>query len=759
MRITIFGVLYLLSILSFAQNSGIQMEYSTAEISVMEQRSRGKAIQNRAAHLSLAASQNYDVQYYRLELEVDPAVNFIQGKVTVYYKMSSTSDKIILDLTQNLTVSEVMQRATPITHLQQDDQLEITIPTTSIGVLDSVSIVYSGVPASSGVGSFIVTSHGDPSIPVMWSLSEPFGSKDWWPCKNGLDDKADNGVDIIVTFPSSFTDGNSDLHTYKAAANGLLIGEKDLGDGRTRTHWKHSYPIASYLVCFAITNYTVFSNSVTINGTELPMLTYCYPESLAIFTDGTQNALDALQYFSGLFGDYPFLNEKYGHVQFGWGGGMEHQTNSFMVSLNESLVAHELAHQWFGDKVTCNSWEDIWLNEGFATHLSNMYRENKYPETKIAIRSNEVNSITSVSNGSVKVDDITSVSRIFSNRLSYYKGSHLIYMLRWILGDAVFFEAITNYLSDPALAYKYANTANLKTHLETTSGKNLDYFFEQWFEGEGYPSYNVKWQSVGSTVSFTIEQTTSDASVSFFRLPVPLLFKNETSGQEKLVVVDNTSNNQSFTETLGFEAESVTIDPEYWLISKNNTSTKIANPLPVHFSNIDIDCHQNQVVLTWNTTMEELVSHFEIKKSKDAIHWMTLGTVDANGSTKRYSFSDPTITSNNSYYQILGVDLDGTIQPTRILTKSCSADLSQTFILSPNPVHEKLFFKELTYQTGVAQVDILNPSGQILISEKYNFEALLNQGVNVATLPDGLYMLRLTDPSGKEPAVFKFIKN
>ena len=204
----------------------------------------------------------------------------------------------------------------------------------------------------------------------MWSLSEPYGSRDWWPCKNGLDDKADS-IDVFITNPIA----------YKAASNGILQSETPVSGGtKLLTHWKHRYPIATYLICFAVTNYSVFNRSVNLSTGVLPMQTFCYPEDSTSFSNGTINTLNAMQLFDTLFYlPYPFMNEKYGHVQFGWGGGMEHQTSTFVVSIDESLCAHELAHQWFGDKITCGSWKDIWLNEGFATHLASMYMENKYP--------------------------------------------------------------------------------------------------------------------------------------------------------------------------------------------------------------------------------------------------------------------------------------------------------------------------------------------------------------------------------------------
>ncbi len=213
-------------------------------------------------------------------------------------------------------------------------------------------------------------------------------------------------------------------------------------------------------MCFAVTNYSVFNNTVQLSTGVLPMQTYCYPESLSSFQNGTINTLNAMQLFDTTFGPYPFMNEKYGHVQFGWGGGMEHQTSTFVVNIGESLCAHELGHQWFGDKITCGSWKDIWLNEGFATHLASMYMEKKYPANIFSTRQNEINTITSQPGGSVEVSDTTDVNRIFDSRLSYTKGSHLLYMLRWKLGDNVFFNALRNYQTDPAVIYGFARTAD-----------------------------------------------------------------------------------------------------------------------------------------------------------------------------------------------------------------------------------------------------------------------------------------------------------
>ena len=511
----------------------------------------------------LTAASNFDAKYYRCEWEVDPAVRFIKGKVTVYYTISATGGSISLDLMAPLVVDSVKQRNSILSKNHSNNILQIDFPATvNAGTFDSVSIYYQGVPPNTGFGSFIQDQHA--GTPVMWSLSEPYGARDWWPCKNGLDDKADS-IDIIVTAPSQ----------YKAASNGLLQSEILIAGGTKKvTHWKHRYAIASYLMCFAVTNYAVFNNTVQLGSITLPMQTYCYPESLVSFQNGTQNVLDALQLYHNTFGDYPFIKEKYGHVQFGWGGGMEHQTATFVVSINEGLIAHELAHQWFGDKITCATWEDIWLNEGFATHVASMYNEKKYPATIIPNRKAIINNITSQTGGSVRVDDTTNVGRIFDGRLSYNKGSYLLYMLRWKLGDSTFFRALRNYQKDTRVIYGFATTADLKRNLEEESKQDLTEFFNSWYKNQGYPTYNVEWTPIGTGyVKVKMNQTTSHSSVNFFPLPVALKFKNAT--QEKTIVLDNKTNGEVFLNNIGFIADTVLIDPEYWLISGKNTTTKV----------------------------------------------------------------------------------------------------------------------------------------------------------------------------------------
>lgn len=537
------------------------------EIASMEMQAHQKIMTQQDLSSFTMASGDYSVTYYRCEWNIDPAVYNFSGKVTPFFTITKATTNIVFDLSHVLKVDSVVMRKRKLLFTQSTDEtLTIQLPKTyKKGKRDSVSIYYKGTPVGSGFGSFIQSTHN--TTPVIWTLSEPYGARDWWPCRNGLDDKADS-IDIFITHPKQ----------YKASSNGLLVGTQFKGNNIV-SHYKSRYPIASYLVAFAVTNFSTFTDYVRLENVTMPVFSYVYPEDSAAFHNNTHMMLDAMRLYNDKFVAYPFINERYGQTEFGWGGGMEHQTNSFITGPGENLMAHELAHQWFGDRITCASWEDIWLNEGFATFCADfLYTETYHPDQLANSVKSTLDVIVSYPGGSVKVDDTTNVSRIFDSRLSYSKGAFLLRMLRWTIGDINFFKAMQDYLNDPNLKYNFAHTSNFKAHMESASGLDLTYFFDQWFSGQGYPSFKVEWnQDASNNANIKISQTTSNSSVNFFRVPLALKFRNAT--QQITIVLDNTVNNQTFNANIGFKADTVLIDPDMYIISKNNSAIKTAPPV------------------------------------------------------------------------------------------------------------------------------------------------------------------------------------
>ncbi len=544
--------------ISNSQNIKSFSEQGFENIVKFEKRNAAKKI----AFKANPNTTNYDLKYHRLEWTVDPTKAEISGEVTSYFVAKEDLNKITFDLADNMTVTQVSQRGVSLSFNQNlNEELIIDLLSTQTsGVLDSLSIVYNGNPVSTGFDSFEISKHGPSNTPVLWTLSEPYGAKGWWPCKQDLIDKIDS-IDVYITHPSQ----------YKAASNGLLQSEKITGSNKT-THWKHKYPIPTYLIAIAVTNYAVYNDHVD-NG-NFDVVNYVYPETLQSTKAATAITPSIIDLFGSLFEMYPYASEKYGHAEFGWGGGMEHTTMTFMGGWNRGLIAHELAHQWFGNKVTCGSWEDIWLNEGFATYLDALVIENFDGKNAFKNwRSNKVNYITSQPNGSTFVSDTTSVNRIFDGRLSYSKGAMILHMLRYKLGDIDFFQAIKNYLADPSIAFGYARTEDLQNHFEVVSGLNLTEFFKDWFYGEGYPKYQVTWYQdpTSKEIQFTVNQTQSHSSVSFFEMPLPVRVKG-LGGNSEIVRLELTENGQTFNTSIDFTINSIEIDPESQLISRNNSA-------------------------------------------------------------------------------------------------------------------------------------------------------------------------------------------
>ncbi|MDO8952290.1 MAG: M1 family aminopeptidase [Draconibacterium sp.] len=511
---------------------------------------------------------DYDLVYQRMEWEIDPNLKYIKGVVTSFFKSQIENlTQIEFDLNGTLSVDSVFQNNQKINFTQNNNKLIIPlIQPLQNNKLDSVRVFYQGEPEPelTGFGSFSKGSHS--GIPVIWTLSEPYGAMEWWPCKQSLMDKIDS-IDIIVTSPEIF----------RTASNGILILDT-VENGFRKMHWKHRHPITTYLVAIAVTNYAVYSDWVELeDGRKVEILNYVYPENLEKAKGETPVTAEFMQLFNQLFGEYPFANEKYGHAQFGWGGGMEHQTMSFMFNFNYELVAHELAHQWFGDYITCGSWQDIWLNEGFATYLTGLVYENLqdgywWPRWKKL----NVERIVNQPGGSVFVRDTTNIGTIFSGRLSYSKGAYLLHMLRWILGDDDFFTGMRNYFNDPDIANGFARTHQFVQHMETAGDTSLTEFINDWFYGEGYPVYSAEFTPVEEgLLKITLSQTTSHNSVGFFEMPVPVRVYNIEKTDSADFRLVHTTNNQEFFVDVDFKVAELKIDPGYWLVSKTSQIVKV----------------------------------------------------------------------------------------------------------------------------------------------------------------------------------------
>jgi len=494
--------------------------------------------------LNYPGDPSYEVVYYKLNLNVSYSPQHLFGEVTVSAKsMINELSSFFLDLSNALTVDSVKSGDMPNGQAGENLLFEhsgnkLTIQTGHLYNLNeefNTTVFYKGVPQTSGLGSFVFDTHnGEPSI---WTLSEPYGASDWWPCKDTPSDKADS-ADIWVTCNSDFI----------AVSNGKLIETVDNRNGTFTYKWKNSYPIANYLISLAISEYTVYQQYFNYSPNDsMPVVHYIYPEIFSSIKGQLDKTISMLEIFSDRFGPYPFIREKYGHASFGR-GGMEHQTISSMGIFNDGVISHELAHQWFGDKVTCKDWQHIWLNEGFATFSEGVYIEEVSGKDAYNSFIDFQMSRSKTAKGSIYVQDVSSVSEIFNGARSYSKGAIVLHMLRGITGDSLFFQILKNYLNDPDLAYGVATTEDFQGIAEIVYGSSLDYFFQEWIYGENYPLYYVKWDYTEQAnnlfaIDLSIEQSNNSFPL-FFTMPFQI--KISTTIKDTIINLFSHQQNQSF---------------------------------------------------------------------------------------------------------------------------------------------------------------------------------------------------------------------
>jgi len=503
----------------------------------------------------------YNIHYHRLNFRINPKRNgYLKGSVFSYFTIDKNADSIGFDMKYFLLTDSVKYHGSNIRFTRKADIIYVHKPGGwKAGNTDSLTIYYQGNPALfGGTGYYVYDFHA--SGPSVHTLSQPYGAYYWWPCKQTLSDKIDS-LDMVVSTHSD----------YKVAGNGLLVLDQKINDTTRIFHWKHRYPIPTYLVATAITNYEEFNQYARFHNRPDSLLVqnYVFPQSKTELMRDAAPILPMLRLFDSLFGEYPFMKEKYGHAQFTWGGGMEHQTMSFMVNFSFDLMAHEVAHMWFGDKVTCGSWRDLWLNEGFATYLTALSYKYLKPRSEYLRIMREIrDNVTGVDDGSIFPKDTVQVNRLFSGRLTYNKAAFVLHMLRVKVGDGAFYKACRKYLNDTPRAYAFATTQDLKTLMEQESGQNLDTFFMRWYIGEGFPYLNINWVQKGSSMQVNVKQRPSHPSVPFFRIPVPILFQGKNG--DTLITLYPEKLDQSFSFSLPFAADTALFDPEVEVLAKTS---------------------------------------------------------------------------------------------------------------------------------------------------------------------------------------------
>ena len=534
---------------------------------------------NPRARLAYPGDASIDVTYYGLDLRLTTSPNNLRGAATITLKSTVASlTSFFLDLstttsaTEGLRVDSVKVGTQKVTFQHALNKLTITPPQpVANGQALTLTVYYQGVP-SFEQRSFKFDKHENTTDPVIWSLSEPYGAFNWFPCRDTPADKADSSS-VRITAPAQFI----------SVSNGKLVSTTTNTDGTKTYFWKNSYPIAQYLISIAVSNYAQLETPFVYGSQTLPITHYIYPEDLAA-TQASLNMTPAImQLFTNRFGPYPFLREKYGHAQFARdNGGMEHQTISSMGSsaLTPYIIAHELAHQWFGDKITCRDWQNIWLNEGFASYGEAVYAELVGGQTNYQTYMAGFMNAARLARGSIYVQNISSqqtltdVYNIFDSNRSYAKGATVLHMLRGVVGDSTFYRTLRTYAATPALAYSTAVTEDFQAVAQQVSGKDLGYFFKQWIYGEGFPSYTATVTGVGNSATVRLQQTNAlNTNPASFTMPVQMRVLS-TAGDTTITVLNDQAD-QTFTLAAKGTITSVVVDPNNWILKNLKTTTNL----------------------------------------------------------------------------------------------------------------------------------------------------------------------------------------
>ncbi len=513
--------------------------------------------------------EKIDITYYRIDLDIDFNAHQISGAVQVNGQVGfDQPDFIELDFTTAMNVDSVFLYDQLTNYVHANNLIKVPAPDETIpeGYEFQLTVYYHGTPPTTGFGSFTFDMHN--GLDHVWTLSEPYGARNWWPCKDDPSDKADS-VDIIVKVPEN----------QIVASNGSLISLIEMPDFSIY-HWKESYPICTYLVSLAIYPYTVWQDYyVSTTGDSMPIDFYVYPDHYNAVQTNYLKTKDMITLFAQKYGEYPFIDEKYGHAEFGWGGGMEHQTLTSLGGHSEWLIAHELAHQWWGDLITCASFHHIWLNEGFARYGEALWQE--YTGGTQAYKSYMTNHAY-YGSGTIYVENPVSVSDIFHGGLSYNKGGWVVHMLRHVVGDSIFFEILHSYSSNDSLAYGSATTEDFQAVCEDVSGLDLNDFFQQWIYGENYPQYSLSWlpDATDGYIIYINQLQPRD----YFHMPIDLHITGPSL--DTIIVVDNYGPSQSYQfGGFGTVISQITLDPDNWILKDvDYVSIADENNLPQQIS-------------------------------------------------------------------------------------------------------------------------------------------------------------------------------
>ncbi len=549
----------------------------------------------------------YDLKFYHLNINVERNTSYISGNVKSKAVVTATSlDSFAFVLHQNHTIDSVYVNGAKRLFVRQDSLVKATTgnPIPQNQLFEAV-VYYHGTAPTGGAAAigdgYSTGTSGSWGNQVSWSLSESLCAYHWFPCKQDLKDKIDSSWVYATTDSSNMV-----------GSNGLLKNVVTIGN-KKRYEWQSRYPIDYYLISVATAKYkpyVLYAKPRYLLNDSIFIQNFIYDNAINNPLWNNQKiALDkivpTIELESNLFGMYPFYKEKYGHCMAPFGGGMEHQTMTSLGFFDFELDAHELGHQWWGDNVTCAAWKDIFINEGWASYteyLSHQYLSSISGNTASNKMNTVHNNVMSQIGGSCYFTnaDTMNANVIFDSRLTYDKGSAVIHSLRYeINNDSVFFPAIRAFQN--AYRGSTASVINFRDFMASFSGLNFTQFFNQWYYGEGYPTFSASWNQ--SNNIFFLKSTQSQSvpsSVPLFMTHVDYRI-SRIAKPDTIVRLFHGQAIENYTLALTGTVTSIGIDPNNWILNKVGTITK-----DINLGELNLTIHQPSVFIGPNPTSDAL---------------------------------------------------------------------------------------------------------------------------------------------------------
>jgi aminopeptidase N len=497
---------------------------------------------------------DFDVRYYGLHLNLDFTSQTIGAFVD--YQIRSVIaglGSVTLNLRDELTVDSAKVGGANAGFTHNSHLLIVTLPSTiGNGQEFAMTVYYHGTPYYDGAAGLRFSTQAGQQM--CWTKATPFRSRYWWPCKDYPEDKPDS-IDMYMEMPSE-----NDLIT-----NGVQVSSTPAGSNRKLVHYKHRYPIVTFCVAFCCTQYTIHSQNWTYDGQTMPIYSYALPSNGEALDSFRIRGPQVLTTLSNLYGIYPFVTEKMANADFGWTGAMEHQTACMYATNFHStwIIAHESAHQWWGDMISCKTFNHIWLSEGFASYSEPLYFETLYGATAYH---NYMQTQRYIGDGTIYVENLT-YEEIYNGSLSYDKPSWVLHMLRGVLGDSLFFKSVRDW-GNSQFRYGTATTLDFTNVLSASVGQDMSWFVNEWIYGNGNPDYEYSWlcspDTVGGGYSLTYCVEQVQTTGSYFDMPVRTRFVTTSGTIDTVLWVDQLL--KIFTIPFADSVTSVAFDPQQWIL-------------------------------------------------------------------------------------------------------------------------------------------------------------------------------------------------